>query len=36
MKMKPRTVRFVLELIIAIASAASGVIIKHYDDNDQD
>ena len=36
MKMNPKTVRFILELIIAVASAASGVLIKHYDDKDQD
>lgn len=30
MKIDPKTTKFVLDLVIAIASAASTVIVKHY------
>lgn len=30
MKVNPRTVKFVLELVVAVASAASVVVTKYY------
>ena len=32
MKANPRTVIMVLELVVAVAAAASGVIVKYYID----
>ena len=36
MKVNPRTVKFVLDLIAVIATAASGVVVKYYLTDPQD
>ena len=30
MKVNPKTVIFILDLIVAVATAATGVVVKHY------
>lgn len=36
MKVNPRTVKFVLELVAALAATASGVVAKYYIDVPKD
>ena len=36
MKVNPRTVKMILELVIAVATAASGVVVKYYIDIPKD
>jgi hypothetical protein len=35
MKVNPRTVKFVLDLVVACAAAAAGVVAKYYIDAPQ-
>ena len=36
MKVNPRTINIVLDLVIAVAAAVSGVVVKYYIDTPKD